>query len=188
MLGNRANRTFLSIGHGKIQKKNLSTGEIDLYDTLEGQFKGIRSRDARFNDGVVRVYDFIFTDGNEEFVLSLQANGGVARGIILSLANMQNPSAGRVKICTYSKGDYTNTAVYQDNVLVKWVEGKVPEIETFTRNNKTFTDDSARVAFVENLVADINGRIASGAIAPETLGDLPAGTADLLDGGVPESL
>jgi len=187
MLGNRSKRTFLSIGRGKIQKKNLTTGEIELYDTLEGQFKGITSRDAKFNDGVVRVYDFIFTDGNENFVLSLQANGGVARGIILSLANMQNPSAGRIKICTYSKGDYTNTAVYQDDVLVKWIEAKVPEIETFTRGSRTFTDDSARVAFVEKLVADISARIASGAIPPETLEDMPSAVDDFA-GGVPESI
>ena len=179
MLSNRAKRTFLSIRNGKITKTNRQTGVVETYDNLEGNFVSIVKRIVNFADGQVQMFDFTIVDGGEQFVISVPAYGSVARGIIMSLANIPNPAAGRIKITTWSKGDYTNTGVYFNGQKISWPEGiEVPKLEEITFKGKVFKDDSARIAFVDDLVAKINAALAEGGQPvdeADPVGDMPDG-------------
>lgn len=178
-LSNRTSRTFLSISKGKISKKDLKTGAVETFDQLDGNLKSISKREVAFADGKVVVFDFVLEDGGEDYVLSVPAYGGVSKGIILSLANMPNPVADKVKIVTYMNktGEYTNTALYLGGVLVKWADISVPAVETFTRNGIQFQDPSERIQFIDGLVATINDRIKANSALPAQPADddLPMG-------------
>ena len=124
-LSNNKRRTFLGIANGKITYKPNKDAEPQQYENLDGILTGITTRDANVNNTQMKFYDLAIVDGNgEEAILSVVAEGGVARGLILALANVKDFSLP-IRIHTYA-GDsqgktYTNTIVYQNGVKVPWI-------------------------------------------------------------------
>jgi len=162
-LGNNERKIFLGIAQGKITYRAGRDAEKQEFDFVEGRIKGITRRDAHINDKDIKFYEIAIENGNNKFILSVPMDGSVARGIILSLAGIQNFSETTVKISPWLKDTYTNVSVYANGEKAGWVidPKELPPVKEIKAGTKTFYDDSERVDLVEKMVDSINERIAT---------------------------
>lgn len=176
-LGNRERKLFLGIAQGKVTYRAGRDAEVQTFDYVEGIIKGITRRDATINDKDIKFYEIAIQNGSNNFVLSVPMDGSVARGIILSLASIQNFGGLVVRISPWIKETFTNVSVYANGEKVNWAidPSQLPPLKKVTVGRKEFIDDTDRVAFVEGLVDEINARIASA----------PAGSAAPVEGAAP---
>lgn len=161
-LSNNERKFFLGIKEGKITYRPGNNEEPEKYDNFDGILKNITKREANINGSPVMFYDFLFENSGQGYILSVPMSSGVARNIILSLANIQNFVNSIIRISPYlSKRDskYTNVAVYCNGQNVKWVTDKLPAIKDVVVGSKVIKDDSELVAFIETQVGVINDRL-----------------------------
>jgi len=173
-LSNSKKKMFLGIANGHITYRAGKDAEPQNFENLDGKIAGITPRDANINGQVMKLYDISITDNNgEEAVLSVIADGGVARGLILALANIPDFKKP-VRIRAYNQVDgersYTNTMVYQDGNKVPWIikmedlPKGVPVMvngRPFVSNGKPQYDFSERNAVIDEYVKKINDAIAA---------------------------
>ena len=167
-LGNNERKIFLGIYMGKITCRSSRDAERETYDFVEGELTGITRHDANINGKDISFYDFAIKNRGDKYVLSVPMDGSVARGIILPLANIPTFSGVLLRISPWLKNDYTNISVYAHGQKVNWVvePKELPALEeVVTKGGKKFVDDSARMDFINDLVDQINKRLAAEANA-----------------------
>ncbi len=119
----------------------------------------------------MKIYDINLADAQgEQAVLSVIADGSVARGLIMALVNIPDMSKP-VRIRAYSQDrdgrSYTSTIVYQHGEKVPWIKpmNELPKGEPVMVNGKPFVvsgvaqyDYSARNAEIDAYVDTINAK------------------------------
>jgi len=168
-LSNSTRKTYLGIANGRITHKPGRDMEPQTYEQVDGTIKGIERRDAEINGSKMKIYDINLVDNQGEVaVLSVIADGGVARGLVMALVNI--PDMGKpVRIRAYSQDRngraYTSTVVYQNGEKVPWIKpmNELPKGEAVMVNGKPFVlngvaqyDYSARNAEIDGYVDAIN--------------------------------
>ena len=181
-LSNSKKKTYLGIANGRITYKPGRDMETQTFEQVDGIIKGIERRDAEINGSKMKIYDINLVDNQgEQAVLSVIADGGVARGLIMALVSTPDVSKP-VRIRAYSQDRdgraYTSTIVYQNGEKVPWVKpmNELPKGEPVMVNGKPFIvngvaqyDYSARNAEIDAYVDQINAKCAAVAAneAPE---------------------
>ena len=64
-----------------------------------------------------------------------------------------------VRIEPYTKGQYTNVAVYLDGVKLDWLTRDLPPVEYQEIAGQRIKNDAARLQYVHDLVNRINERL-----------------------------
>lgn len=192
-LSNTSRKSYLGIANGKITYRPRRDAETQTFEQVDGTIKGINRRDAEINGSKMKIYDIDLADNQgERAVLSVIADGSVARGLIMALVNIPDMSKP-VRIRAYSQDkdgrSYTSTIVYQNGEKVPWVKpmSELPKGEPVMVNGKPFVingtaqyDYSARNAEIDAYVDTINAKCSTvaGNEAPEVDfeddGDMPA--------------
>jgi len=181
-LSNSKKKTYLGIANGRITYKPGRDMEPQTFEQVDGIIKGIERRDAEINGSKMKIYDINLVDNQgEQAVLSVIADGGVARGLVMALVSTPDISKP-VRIRAYSQDrdgrSYTSTIVYQHGEKVPWIKpmNELPKGEPVMVNGKPFVvngtaqyDYSARNAEIDAYVDQINAKCAAvaGNEAPE---------------------
>ena len=99
-------------------------------------------------------------DGTELYSISLPYISGTFKTIILALASDEELTKDKpVVIEPYEKNGYTKVVVYSDGVKLDWITKELPPLKEIEVAGRKYTDDSERMAFIENLAAKVAGRI-----------------------------
>lgn len=173
-LSNSKKKTYLGIANGRITYKPGRDMEPQTFEQVDGIIKGIERRDAEINGSKMKIYDINLVDNQgEQAVLSVIADGGVARGLIMALVSTPDMSKP-VRIRAYSQDrdgrSYTSTIVYQNGEKVPWIKpmNELPKGEAVMVNGKPFIvngtaqyDYSARNAEIDAYVDQINAKCAA---------------------------
>lgn len=157
MLGQSEERIFLNISEGKIVQRK--EGKNLRFDYVEGTLERIYQKDREFRgEKVPYMYlDLRDPETGTLYSLGLNAEGGVWRGIILSLGSCKE-FISPIKICPYTKGAYTRAVVYSGGEKLEWVEGLPPVLE-MQMGTKKIKDVSQREAFMAQIVERINAAL-----------------------------
>lgn len=158
-LSNNERRYFLGIAKGKIVYRPGKDIEPEYYDNFQGVVKNITKREAVINDKPMLYYDIQMSAGNQLYVLSVPVSGSVARGIILSLANIEDIKGAVIRISPWKKEEYTNVSVYYKDQRVNWVVDELPPLKELQFKGRTIYDDTDRINLVDNYVNLINERL-----------------------------
>lgn len=168
-LSNSTRKTYLGLANGKITHKPGRDAQPQEFENLDGTIKGIERRDVEINGSKMKTYDINIADNNGEVaVLSIIADGSVARGLIMALVNV--PDMGKpVRIHAYSQDrngrSYTSTIVYQNGEKVPWIipMEQLPKGAPVVVNGRPFVvngveqyDYSERNAKIDSYVDAIN--------------------------------
>ncbi len=170
-LSNTSRKSYLGIANGKITYRPGRDAETQTFEQVDGTIKGINRRDAEINGSKMKIYDINLADAQgEQAVLSVIADGSVARGLIMALVNIPDMSKP-VRIRAYSQDrdgrSYTSTIVYQHGEKVPWIKpmNELPKGEPVMVNGKPFVvsgvaqyDYSARNAEIDAYVDTINAK------------------------------
>ena len=173
-LSNSKKKTYLGIANGRITYKPGRDMETQTFEQVDGIIKGIERRDAEINGSKMKIYDINLVDNQgEQAVLSVIADGGVARGLVMALVNIPDMSKP-VRIRAYSQDregrSYTSTIVYQNGEKVPWIKpmNELPKGEAVMVNGKPFVvngtaqyDYSARNAEIDGYVDQVNAKCAA---------------------------
>lgn len=143
-LSNSKRKTYLGIANGRITYKPNKDAEIQQFENLDGRITGITRRDTTINGNNMPFYDINFVDNQGEVaVLSVVADGSVARSLVLAIAAIPDLSKP-VRIRAYSQEkdgrSFTGTVVYQNNEKVPWIipMEELPKGEPVMSNGKHF--------------------------------------------------
>lgn len=126
-LGNYTEKIWIGIKDGKITRRNKDTQEVDTYTFVEGLVQKITPRQREIKGKKINFLDIDIKNGETLLNLSINRDGGVARDIIRSLANINNFN-GIVRISPYKSkknSDYTNVSVYREGERVTWITDKM---------------------------------------------------------------
>lgn len=157
MLGQNDETIYLNISEGKIVQRK--EGKTLRFDYVEGQLERIYRKDREFRgEKVPYIYiDLRDSETGTLYSLGVNAEGGVWRGIILSLGSCPE-FISPIKICPYVKGAYTRAVVYSGGVKMSWVEG-LPPVAEVQVGSKTIKDVSQRENFIAQIVERINNAL-----------------------------
>lgn len=173
-LSNSKKKTYLGIANGRITYKPGRDMDPQTYEQVDGIVKGIERRDAEINGSKMKIYDINLVDNQgEQAVLSVIADGSVARGLVMALVNIPDMSKP-VRIRAYSQDrdgrSYTSTIVYQNGEKVPWIKpmNELPKGEEVKVNGRPFVvngvvqyDYSARNAKIDGYVDQVNAKCAA---------------------------
>ncbi len=181
MLGNTEKKTILSIGRGKIIHYKRGA-DPDEYTFIEGRFEGITTRTRKINGVDMPAIDFNFSDGSEQYVLSV-ITMSVATDIIRCLYGIQDFRSGRLRIDTRprQKNDtvFTNVYVSFNGKDYRWAVDIPAPQEITLPSGKVVTDDGITRDAIQRLIEEINSRCFSPAPAQQPaepyVEDLPPG-------------
>ena len=152
-------KIFLSISHGKVVHY-LTGGEQEYFKNVEGTLSDITIKERSFNGKNSPFWYMDIRDGKETYSISLPYASGTFKSIILSLASYQSLSKEtKVLIEPYEKNGYTKVVVYSDGVKLDWITKELPPLKEIEVAGRKYTDDSERMAFIENLAAKVADRI-----------------------------
>lgn len=153
--------TFLNIKDGKVYARTPD-GQTSVYGYVEGVIKGISVKDrktaagAPFKDWFIEMAD---PDTGDAYTLAIGYRSGVMVSIVLSLASDIENVNKTVRIEPYTKGQYTNVAVYLDGVKLDWLTRDLPPVEYQEIAGQRIKNDAARLQYVHDLVNRINERL-----------------------------
>ena len=165
-LGNNTRRTYAGISNGKVIIRTKDQEPI-LYDHIEGFIKEIKKSDRVVQDRPTTFIDIVLGDGKgEEAVLSLYADSGSTRTLILALGSVADFKE-KVRINAFPKTSdkgvvYTNVSVRVNGVKLPWcVEpDQIPKVEKEVYKGQQIVDASARNAFYDELLSKIQAKLA----------------------------
>lgn len=152
-------KIYLSISKGKIVHY-LQNGGIEYFKNVEGTLQDIYTKERSFNGQKVPFWYIDIKDGTELYSISLPYISGTFKTIILALASDEELTKDKpVVIEPYEKNGYTKVVVYSDGVKLDWITKELPPLKEIEVAGRKYTDDSERMAFIENLAAKVAGRI-----------------------------
>ena len=152
-------KVYLSISHGKVVHY-LPNGGIEYFKNVEGTLQDIYTKERSFNGQKVPFWYIDIKDGTELYSISLPYISGTFKTIILALASDEELTKDKpVVIEPYEKNGYTKVVVYSDGVKLDWITKELPPLKEIEVAGRKYTDDSERMAFIENLAAKVAGRI-----------------------------
>lgn len=152
-------KIYLSISKGKIVHY-LKNGGIEYFKNVEGTLQDIYTKERCFNGQKVPFWYIDIKDGTELYSISLPYISGTFKTIILALASDEELTKDKpVVIEPYEKNGYTKVVVYSDGAKLDWVTKELPPLKEIEVAGRKYTDDSERMAFIENLAAKVADRI-----------------------------
>jgi len=165
MLGNLSQKIYLSIANGKIQRRDRD-GNVTSYDMLEGVLTGIRKSSHEIAGKPTAVISFELNDGDDNYVVGVIADSGVARSLVKSIYGIKDFSGKRIRIVTrlrvVNDKEYTNAFVYVDGEQAKWAV-EFPKAEQYTlANGESVTSTKDRDDMFWKCVDEIIGRLSDG--------------------------
>jgi hypothetical protein len=156
-LGVNKSKIFLSLKDGKISLKKRS-GEIALYDYIEGYLVEIKKVDREFKGEIVPYWYIDLQDNKGDiYSLAIHYNSGVAKSILNSLGSVE--TLGIVRIETYLKDEFTKAVVYNNGERLNWRYTELPPVEMVKVGDKTVKDESKRMELFNNLASEISGKV-----------------------------
>ena len=176
MLGNLSQKIYLSIANGKIQRRDRD-GNVTSYDMLEGVLTGIRKSSHEIAGKPTAVISFELNDGDDNYVVGVIADSGVARSLVKSIYGIKDFSGKKIRIVTrlrvVNDKEYTNAFVYVDGEQAKWAV-EFPKAEQYTlANGESITSTKDRDDMFWKCVDEIIGRLSDGTkAAPQQPADL----------------
>lgn len=175
MLGNLSQKIYLSIANGKIQRRDRN-GNVTSYDMLEGILTGIRKSSHEIAGKLTAVISFELNDGDDNYVVGVIADSGVARSLVKSIYGIKDFSGKRIRIVTrlrvVNDKEYTNAFVYVDGEQAKWAV-EFPKAEQYTlASGENVTSTKDRDDMFWKCVDEIIGRLSDGTkAAPQQQAD-----------------
>lgn len=152
-------KIYLSISHGKVVHY-LNSGGVEYFKNVLGNLVDVYKKERVFNGNKVPFWYLDIKDGRELYSLSLPYVSGTFKSIILSLASSQTLSrSSEIVIEPYERNGYTKVVVYADGVKLDWITKELPPLKEMVVGGKTYTDDTERMAFIENLATQVKGKI-----------------------------
>jgi len=156
-LGVNKSKIFLSLKDGKIALKKRS-GEIALYDFIEGYLVELKKVDREFKGEIVPYWYIDLQDNKGDiYSLAIHYNSGVAKSIINSLGSVED--LGLIRIETYLKDEFTKAVVYNNGERLNWKYTDLPPVEMVKVGDKTIKDESKRMELFNNLASEISGKV-----------------------------
>ena len=159
MLGQRENKTYLSISHGKVVQG--SGDDRQTYAYMDGTLQAIYTRRTTFGNEVVTRWYIDIRDEGGLYSLCLPYSSGVFKSIILALASYQDLTASTpVRIEPYEgRNGFTKVVVYADGVKLDWVTKQLPPQETITIGGRQVKDDTKQMELITSLATQVNGKL-----------------------------
>ena len=152
-------KVYLSISHGKVVHY-LQGGGVENFKNVGGKLQDITIKERTFNGKPTNFWYIDIRDGADYYSLSLPYISGTFKTIILALASDEELTKDKpVVIEPYEKNGYTKVVVYSDGVKLDWITKELPPLKEIEVAGRKYTDDSERMAFIENLAAKVAGRI-----------------------------
>lgn len=156
-LGTNKKKIYLSLKEGRIALKKRS-GEVALYDYIEGSLVDIKKIDREFKGEIVPYWYIDLQDNRGDiYSLAIHYNSGVAKSIINSLGSVEE--LGLIRIETYLKDEFTKAIVYNNGERLNWKFTELPPVEMVKVGDKTVKDESKRMELFNNLASEISGRV-----------------------------
>ena len=167
-LGNNQHRTYAGVSNGKIIIRPGKDQEPILFDHIEGYIKDIKKSDRTVKNKPTTFIDITLSDGKgEEAVLSLYADSGSTRTLLLALGSV-NDFNQKVRINAFprvAEGGtvYTNVALRINGEKVPWCTepSLIPKVTKEVYKGQDIIDASERNAFYDKLLLDIQKQLAA---------------------------
>ena len=150
--------TFTTIKDGKVYARTPD-GKQTAYGFIEGFIRAITLKDRKTAAGASFKDWFIIIDDPETgdaYTLAIGYRSSVMTSIILCLASCIDNVGGRVRIEPYTKGKYTNVAVFMDGVRLDWVTCDLPPVAYHEIAGQSVKDDTERLQYISEWVQRIN--------------------------------
>jgi hypothetical protein len=153
-LTTRQKTKFVNIKEGKLYSEGKA------FDTLEARLERIRLQTREFRGEEVQYWYFdLIGDRGEKYSLGIHYRSGVARSLINTLASVEDFSKP-IAITPYQPEEFNKVFIEQGGQKLSWKTSELPPIQTVTLPGGGLAkDDSARLKFFEDMVADINSRL-----------------------------
>lgn len=146
---------------GKMQvdmgKNPNGTRKTVTYDNVIGKVLSIVLAESTYNNEVIKSWKIRLQDSNNEAVLSVGHSSGFTRGLMNSLANADFSKP--IKFGCYLKNEFLQPSLYQNDQPLRWKYEEMPKSDKVKVGSKDVYDDTAVIAWLEKLVAEINEKI-----------------------------
>lgn len=154
-LGQNTNTIYLGIRDGKV------TAGSEVYNYVEGAItRRIYKKKSTFGREQVERWYITLEDEGTQYALVLPYESGAFKSIVLSLASDETLRKGSfVRIEPYLSRNLTKVVTYSDGVKLDWVTKELPAQKVIVVGGKEYRDKSEQMAFIEDIVNNINNKI-----------------------------
>ena len=127
------------------------------YDAVEGRIVNISESEIKTAAGPTPYFHVTLLNGKKKSMVSVPVYSDVAKELFSQLANIEDTKSS-IRIEAYPDGYFTKVLVFEDGVRVP--SRTLPPIKKTSKGVKIICNTIERDKAIEQIVSELNGRIA----------------------------